>query len=134
MKIRVTLEVTDDARRCIAANAIREAKAKGQLVAESKFTTGNGLARREFVAAWLQAAAHEAGARFEQTPKLDAVDREETRLAVEQLRAAGWRDSRIKSWLLKQAALMEGVKLTLWEEPLLRTQPATQVENPQPGA
>jgi hypothetical protein len=79
MKIRVTLEVTDDARRCIAANAIREAKAKGQLVAESKFTTG-------------------------------------------------------KSWLLKQAALMEGVKLTLWEEPLLRTQPATQVENPQPGA
>lgn len=134
MKIRVTLEVSDDARRCIAANAINAAKRKGQLIVESKFTTGNGLARREFVAEWLQEVCNDAGARYEPTPKLEATEREETRLAVEQLRAAGWRDSRIKSWLLKQAALMEGVKLELWEAPLLTTQPAKTVETPPASA
>lgn len=126
MKIRVTLNVTDDARRCIAFNLKNSG---GPYVA-----TQAGMATRETCVRWLQAQLTTAGSNYDPQPKLDPLERDETLLAVSQLRAMGWPDSRIKSWLLKQSALMQGAKLTLWEEPLLTTQPAKTIENPQPAA
>lgn len=111
MKVRVTLELTDDARRCIAANM----KNAGL----PYLATQDGTATRATCVKWLESVCRQAHAAFAPVPKLEHLEREETALAVSQLRAAGWPDSRIKSWLLKQAALMEGVKLKLWEEPLL---------------
>lgn len=111
MKIRETLVITDDARRCIAANMKNDGL--------PYLTTQDGLATRASVVKWLQRALDTATAQGAPAFKLDPLERDETRLAVEQLRAAGWKDSRIRSWLLKQAALMEGVKLELWPAPIL---------------
>jgi hypothetical protein len=126
MKIRETLLVTDDARRCIAANMKKDNL--------PYLATQDGLATRASVVKWLQAALDKANALGSPEFKLDALEREETRLAVEQLRAAGWRDSRIRSWLLKQAALMEGVKLELWEKPLLSVEKDGELPGAQPTA
>lgn len=120
MKVRVTLNFTDEARRCIAANM---AAAKVELPYLS--TQAGGATRRALVH-WLEQCARTASAAYVPKGKADPLEREETRLAVEQLRAAGWPDARIRAWLLKQAALMEGVRLNLWDEPILSTYDAHQ--------
>lgn len=126
MKIRETLVITDDARRCIAANMKNDGT--------PYLTTQDGLATRATVVKWLQSCLDKATAQGSPAFKLDPLEREETRLAVEQLRAAGWRDSRIRAWLLKQAALMEGVRLELWEKPLLVAEKDGVLPDQQPGA
>jgi hypothetical protein len=126
MKIRVTLEVSDDARRCIASNLKNSG---GPYVA-----TQAGMATRATCVRWLEGQLRHVGDAYNPAPKIDPLQRDETALAVSQLRALGWPDSRIKSWLLKQAALMEGARLKLWEDPLLTIQPAKTVENPQATA
>lgn len=126
MKIRVTLDVSDDARSCIAFNLKNSG---GPYVA-----TQAGMATRATCVAWLQAQLKNAGSNYNPQPKMDPLEREETRLAVDQLRACGWPDSRIKSWLLKNSALMAGAKLTLWEEPLLAAQPPIGMAHPEPTA
>lgn len=131
MKIRVTLEVTDDARRCIAENMKRSPTA----MPGAPYTeTQSGMATRAVVITWLRLALRGAHVNYAPTPKVDALERDETRLAVEQLRAAGWKDSRIRSWLLKQAALMEGVKLELWEKPLLTVEKDGELPESRPTA
>lgn len=114
MKIRVTLDVSDDARRCIAEN-LKNSGAPYLCIQD-------GRATRATVIKWLETQCKQAGAAYDPKPKLDPLEREETAIAVAQLRAAGWTDSRIKSWLLKNSALLEGVKLKLWDEPLLAAQ------------
>jgi hypothetical protein len=114
VKIRVTLEVSDDARRCIAEN-LKNSGAPYVCIQD-------GRATRATVIKWLEQCCREAQAAHQPVPKLDPVEREETAEAVRQLRAAGWSDARIKSWLLKNSALLEGVNLKLWEAPLLAVQ------------
>ncbi len=120
MKIKVTLEVSDDARSCIAINM------KNQGL--PYLATQDGFATRATVIKFLQDVLKHAHASYEPVPKLDPLERAETEIAVAQLRAIGWADSRIKSWLLKNSALMQGARLTLWEEPLLVAQPAKVAE------
>lgn len=126
MKIRVTLNVTDDARRCIAANMKRTAM--------PYLSTQAGTATRATVIKYLEGVLATAHFNYDPQPKLDPLEREETARAVEQLRAIGWPDSRIKLWLLKNSALMEGAKLKLWDAPLLTTQPAIMCEVEKPAA
>lgn len=125
MKINVTLEVSDDARRCIAINM--------KHLGLPYLSTQEGFATRATVIKFLQDALNQAHASYAPVPKLDALERAETEVAVAQLRAIGWTDSRIKAWLLKNSALMQGAKLTLWDEPLLSTQPA-EVAKAAPAA
>jgi hypothetical protein len=120
MKIRVTLKASDDARRCIALNLVNERKRGNLPVAD--VATLAGTATRETCVAWLQRQLDTAGAAYANRVDVDPVEREETRKAVEQLRACGWRDDRIRAWLLKNAALMEGANLKLWPDPVLEIQ------------
>lgn len=120
MKIRVTLEATDDARRCIAANLVNERKRANLPTAD--VATLEGMATRATCVAWLQAQLSTAGAAYANKVDVDPVEREETMRAVVQLRACGWRDDRIRAWLLKNAALLEGANLKLWDDPLLASQ------------
>lgn len=125
MKIKVTLEVSDDARSCIAINM----KNAGL----PYLSTQDGFATRATVIKFLQDVLKQAHASYDPVPKLDPLERAETEVAVSQLRAIGWPGSRIKSWLLKNSALMQGARLTLWEAPLLAAQPA-EVAKPAPTA
>jgi hypothetical protein len=120
MKIRVTLDVSDDARRCIAEN-LKNSGAPYLAIQD-------GRATRATVISWLQQCCRQAHVSHQPVPKVDPLDREETARAVAQLRALGWSDARIKSWLLKNAALLEGANLKLWDSPLLSTYDAPASE------
>lgn len=120
MKIRVTLEASDDARRAIAANLVNERKRANLPVAD--VSTLQGFATRQTCVDWLQAQLKTAGAAYANKVDVDPLEREETAKAVAQLRACGWKDDRIRAWLLKNAALLEGANLKLWPDPVLEPQ------------
>lgn len=114
MKIRTTLQLSDDLRRCIAVN-LKNAGA-------TYLQTRAGMATRATCVKWLEGVIKTADALADPQPKLDPLERAETVVAVAQLRSIGWPDSRIRLWLLKNAALMQGANLKLWEEPVLTAQ------------
>jgi hypothetical protein len=91
MKVRVTLELSDDFRSYVAATVSTSAK------------TRQGLATRTACRAWIIANLAQLG----DLPHLhfDRVDLKDFTEAVDYLRKAGRTDDEIRRWLMTQRAI-----------------------------